>query len=518
MMRVLFVLGFAAPLLWCQAGGRYHYAAISIKSGPAFLATVRAGSVSIAKQGAARFSFDDPSAPGRSLSVAASPTGAIVAGAVMAGLPELFVALRAPEPGQPVTLAPGEWSAVMFSFNGGKARGVTTAFIDFTVTFNGAISNPSIVAHDAAVDDVCRAEPVEFKLGESSSLEMLGVTHALAVGAKGDSFLATSSTPTHPSFVLGVRRDRDASTMAMRGAYALSEIGGRNSFGFAPDQARFYSTAGALQANGGQARISQIVTAPGGGTQFAGSVAYMLSSGGAGTFSPRLEPRRRNLAVSDDGGVFITAQVAEAGKLSLLHGVGVGLRVVEQVPPSLANRATAQGNIVSLYGSNLDGVQVLIGGRPAAVVHAWPNQINVRLAAPPVSPLSVELDWSGGRTSSAIVAIAATPPEYASAPAAPGGMIAPDKPASPGETIELGITGAAPPGGSRLLFDGVPGTVVSSSWAAGATQFKVILPKTLTPADQVNVAIAAPGSYVDLGDIAVSRPRATAPAAASATH
>ena len=172
--------------------------------------------------------------------------------------------------------------------------------------------NSSIVAHEAAVDDVCRAEPIDLKVREFTSLELLGVTHALAIGAKGDSFLATSSSPAHPSLMIGVKRDRDATTMAMRGAYALSEIGGRNSFGFAPDQARFYSTAGALQANGGQARISQIVTAPGGRTQFTGSVAYMLSSGGAGTFSPRLEQRRRNLAVSDDGGVFITAQVAEA--------------------------------------------------------------------------------------------------------------------------------------------------------------------------------------------------------------
>ena len=84
MMRVVFFLGFAAPQLWCQAGGRYHYAAISIKSSPAFVATVRAGSVSIAKQGAARFSIDDPGAPGRSLSVAASPSGAIAVGAAMA--------------------------------------------------------------------------------------------------------------------------------------------------------------------------------------------------------------------------------------------------------------------------------------------------------------------------------------------------------------------------------------------------------------------------------------------------
>jgi hypothetical protein len=118
----------------------------------------------------------------------------------------------------------------------------------------------------------------------------------------------------------------------------------------------------------------------------------MVSAGG-GTFSPRLEQRRRNLAVAGD--VFITAQVAEAGQLSLLHGIGIGVRVVEMIPPALAAQATAQGDVLSLYGRNLEGAQVRIAGQPVAIAQAWPNQLNVKLAAAPASPLSVELDWQG---------------------------------------------------------------------------------------------------------------------------
>ena len=304
--------------------------------------------------------------------------------------------------------------------------------------------------------------------------------------------------------------------MAMRGAYALAEIGARNSFAFTPEHARFFSTVGTMDANGGQAHLSQRVTLADSATQFFGAAAYMINGGGAGTFSPRLDQRRRNLAVTGDGGIFLTAQVGEAGQLSLLHGIGIGVRVTEASPPILAAHGTAEGNIVSLYGRNLEGVQVLIGGQPATVAQAWPNQINVKLASPaPAAPLSVELDWQRGRTAAVAVAIGPTLPDFAAAPPAVGGFIAPEKPGSPGDTIEIGITGAALPAGSTVLFDGIPGHVVSSALAGGATRLKLTLPKNLVATPAVSVAISAPGYYADLGDIAVSRPRATAAVTAS---
>jgi hypothetical protein len=331
----------------------------------------------------------------------------------------------------------------------------------------------------------------------------MGINHAMAIAAAGDMFIATSSAPANLSLVIGIRRDRDATTMALRGSYALAEIGARNSFSFAPDRARFFATMGVFEAMGGQARVSQRVTLADSAIQFRGSAAYMVSAGG-GTFSPRLEQRRRNLAVAGD--VFITAQVAEAGQLSLLHGIGIGVRVVEMIPPALAAQATAQGDVLSLYGRNLEGAQVRIAGQPATVAQAWPNQLNVKLAAAPASPLSVELDWQGGRTSPVPVTVTATAPEFSAAPPVPGGLIVPASAGAPGDTIELGITGAAPPTGFSVLFDGVPGQVVSSALTGGTTRVKVTLPKNLTPAMQVNVALAAPGHYVDLGDISVSRP------------
>ena len=509
MIRLLFCLGCAAPMLWCQAEGRYHYASLTVKSGVAFQALVHSGTISVGKQAGARFTMEHPAAPGQALSLVASQSGSLLAGAPTAGAPELFVAMRAAEVGQPVTLAPGEWSAVMIAVAGGKPRGLSTAFIDFTVASSGANMNASLVAHQAAVDDMCRREAIVLQPG---ALEILGIKYELLMAAAGDMFLAVSTAPAHPSLLIALRRDPDVSTMWMRGVYALAEIGARNSFSFAPDQARFFGTMGTVEANGGQARVSQQVTLADSAVQFRGSAAYMVTAGGAGAFSPRLEQRRRNLAVGPDGSMFITAQVAEAGQLSLLHGVGVGIRVAEFPPPSLAPRATAQGNVVSLYGRNLEGTRVFIGGQPAAIVQAWPNQVNIKLATAPASPLTVELEWQRGRTSAVSVALAAAPPDFAAAPASPGGLIPPAQPGAPGDTIEIGITGAALPSGFAVLFDGVPGHVVSSALAGGSTQLKVTLPKSLTPSVQVNVALAVPGHYVDLGDIAVSRPRSVTPA------
>ena len=301
--------------------------------------------------------------------------------------------------------------------------------------------------------------------------------------------------------------------MSMRGVYALAEIGARNSFEFAPDQAKFFSGFGTLAANGGQALVWQRLALPDSAMQFAGAAAYMVTLG-AGTFSPRLEQRRRNLAVAGDGELFITAQVAEAGQLSLLHGVGIGLRTMDPAPPSVASRATAQGNVVSLYGRHLDGVQVSVGGQPAAIVQAWPNQVNIKLAEPPAQALNVELDGPAGRVPAVKVAIGSALPEFAEAPAAPGGLIAPERAAAPGEAIELGITGGALPAGAAVLFDGIAGDVVSSALVGGLQRVKITLPKSLVPAGPVNVAVAAPGYYVDLGDITVNRPRVTSGAPA----
>jgi uncharacterized protein (TIGR03437 family) len=507
MIRVLFLL-MAAPLLWCQAEGRYYYGSMSVRTGVAFSAAVRSGTVDVAKQGTQRFSLDDPGTPGRSLTMVASQNGNVLAGGPTAGVPQLFVAVRAAA--QPVLIGAGEWSAVLISLEGGKPRGLRTAFVDFTVAFNGVLSKAAVVSHESAVDDLCRADSADLKLTPPGTLEFQGVKYTMATGSAGDMFLATSAAPANPSLLIAARRDRDATTMAIRGAYAMAEIGARNSFAFAPDQARFFSTLGTVDANGGQARVSQRVALSDSALEFRGLAAYMVSFGGGGTFSPRLEQRRRNLALSGDGSLFLTAQVAEAGQLSLLHGIGIGIRVMEMTPPALAPRATAQGDLVSLYGRDLDRVQVLIGGQPAAIAHAWPNQINVKLAAPPASPLQVELDWQGGRTAPVSVAIASGPPEFASAPPAPGGFIAPAQPGAPGDTIELGLTGAPLPAGFAMLFDGVPGHVVSSAHAAGITQVKVTLPKDIAPSAQVNVALATPGHYVDLGDIAVTRPRTAA--------
>ncbi len=192
MIRLLFLLACAAPMLWCQAEGRYHYASMTVKSGVAFQAAVRSGAVSVGKQAGARFTLDHPASPGQALSLVASQSGSLLAGAPAAGVPGIFLAMRAAEAGQPVTLVPGEWSAVMIAVAGGKPRGLSTAFVDFTVASSGAILNASLVEHQAAVDDMCRREAIVLQPG---ALEVLGIKHEILLAAVWPFWLASHLSP-----------------------------------------------------------------------------------------------------------------------------------------------------------------------------------------------------------------------------------------------------------------------------------------------------------------------------------
>ena len=67
-------------------------------------------------------------------------------------------------------------------------------------------------------------------------------------------------------------------------------------------------------------------------------------------------------------------------------------------------------------------------GSIGAKVRRW-------LTMPPTAPLSVELDWQGGRTPATPVTLGVLT-TFDVAPAVPGGFIAPQQAASPGDTIE----------------------------------------------------------------------------------
>ena len=568
MRRSLSLLAAAAALcgqtpVQPPVEGRYHYAAFTVKPGVAFEARTKAGLMILTadrlrqRQGA-RFTIDHPAADGGSsgggggaaLTLAAAPSGGILAGSGSGeanGAPELFFAMRAPGEADTVTLSAGEWAGVAVTLAKGKPGGLTTAFGEFTVGRNGVPGDWQAVTHEAAVDDVVRPEKwavAKFasQAGGKGMMEIavsglgspLAGRYDLLLSAGGDAFAAVPASGT--GLILALRRDRDANTMTLRGPYALAEIGARMSFAFSPETARFFSTTGRLEAAGGTATLSQQVRQPDRVTEFHGQVAYMVGPGGIGSLSPRLEQRRRNLVVGENAAVLLSAQVAEAGQLSLLHGIGIAVRLLEPVAaPELAARAVAAGETLSLYGRNLtaagtaaEGLQVLVAGQPAAVLMATPNQINVRLGAPAAaagSKLKVEIERQGQRLAPVEVAVEATPPAFEAAPTAMGGLIALEKPAHPGDVVELRLTGAPPPAGAMILIDGqaastAGATVVpyrgNDAKLAGTAAIKVTIPAQVTPGPAVSVALATSHAYLELGQIAVAaRP---APPAAAAAH
>lgn len=509
------LLALIAAGALAQTPGRYHYASIGVRTGVEFAVQVHAGTVAMAPAaGGAGFALKHPAMAELALEAVSTAAGEVVAAVPSAATasPALLVAVRAPEAASAVALAPGEWSAALVMFQKAKAAGLTTAFADFKVGPDGALSSVAVASHQSNWDDLTRLENVEpapalsLRAGGEGTLALGGATWKLRVASSGDLLVGTSEA----GLMIGVRRDRDATTGTLGGRYRMAEFGARNSYAFAPEQARFFAGLGEFEAFNGQARVAQRLLTADRMALYQGQSAYMVT-GGAGSLAPRLAQRQRNLALMESGRLFIAAQMSEVGELALVHGLSVGLRAAEPAAPSLAPRGALQGGELVLYGHGLhaQGIQVLVDGQPAPIARQAPNQINLKVQ-PAGASARVELEWMGRRGAAVNVALSGAP-DYADAPAAHGSAVAMPPSAKAGEIITLTLAGPAPPAGFALLFDGITGTIQgaakpSAAWP-GALDMQVTVPATLHASSNVAVALAAPGFYTDLGDIGVTRPR-----------
>ncbi|MBM3798117.1 MAG: hypothetical protein FJW31_29690 [Acidobacteria bacterium] len=509
------LLALMASGALAQTSGRYHYASIGVRTGVEFAVQVHAGAAELKPSpGGAAFAFKHPALPELALEAVSTAVRDVVAAVPSAATasPGLLVAVRAPEPAATVALAPGEWSAALVNLNKGKAAGLITGFADFKVGPDGALSGVTLASHQSDWDDLTRLENIEpapvaaWRAGGEGTLVLGGITWKLRVAASGDVLVGTSET----GLLIGLRRDRDATTGTLSGLYRVAEFGARNSYAFAPEQARFFAGLGELDALNGQARVTQRLLTADRTLLFQGQSAYVLT-GGAGSLAPRLEQRRRNLALVESGRLLISAQMSEVGGLTLVHGLGVGLRALEPAVPSLAARGMSQGGELVLYGRGLlaQSLQLIVDGQPAPIARQAPNQVNLKVQ-PSGSSVRVELEWMGKRGAPVTVALSGAP-DFADAPAAPGSAVAMPASANAGQTITLTVAGPAAPAGFAVLFDGIAGvlpsaTKPSAAWP-GALDLQVTVPTALRASSHVAVAIAAPGFYTDLGDIAVARPR-----------
>ena len=450
---------------------------------------------------------------------------------LLAGIPSsttgIFLAARAPDSGQVVRLKPGRWSGAVLSLDQARPEGLATAFFSFTAAADGSLSPIESISHLAAVDDVNRsgeAAAQSIRAGGQTTLRLTGAAplagqRDLFVAAQGELLLASSREPSRRDILIAMRVDPEGSLL-LRGSYAFFEFGAENSFAFAPAAARFFSSSGTLQAEGGKGLLRQRVRRGPQEIDFTGRNFHLINSDGVGSFGSRLMPRLRNTVLG--AGMFLTAQTGEPGGLSLLHGFGVGLKRPDRDPEfEIHARAritsTDSGPVLSLYGKGFaQGVAVRVGGQEVLLLLASPNQINVRLDEAPKSG-PIEVSVAGRPPVKVELGPAALPldraaPDGALLFHADGAPVSDTRPAVAGEPLDLILTGvgASAPVDARVLFDGV--AAKAQSWGlyagpnpalAGTLRVNLLVPEALPGSPQTAVAIATGKLFTDLVDIPV---------------
>ncbi len=579
--------------------GPYHFVQISIPEDAAAPARNLGGSISfdaagayriqgklgIGGEAAADFELDgtyrivpsgdaillsDPAQPENQLELRFTDGAAILIGSSIPSggdSSEMFLALKAPLlDGQPNAALKGLYAASYLGLRDGLRAGLASAFVELTADGSGRFTNSSLTGHAAAIDDVNRAETTAgstYALRADGSgtaqfaepSDILSGVRNIMVSAGGDYLLAYSIEPGRRDILFAVRKSSETAFFQFRGDYRIAEMLAENSFVFRPGEARTGAAAGIVRSDGASnVVVSEQVRI--GGRQTGLTTLNRYSLGTTGSFGPALTPSVNNFALSANAAVFVGAQIAAPGSLTLEHGVFAGLRVpfrqLSEVPflnpagianlttPSLPALSVAPGALVSLTGDRLanssasagdgssplelEGVRVLLTGenvppQPLPLRMISPRRIDVRIPDSfPPGRAALQVENNGALSNLVDTAVSVSALTLAAASIDGRGLAAAahsdnapvtsERPASPGETVTLYLTGL----GARIsevqvLFDGAPGEVLFAGPAPaypGIDQINVTLPGNLSTRGSAAVAVAATGSFNDLAELPVS--------------
>jgi len=256
---------------------------------------------------------------------------------------------------------------------------------------------------------------------------------------------------------------------------------------------------------------------------------YGINTDGSGLIGATLKPNMVNFALSSNSMAFVGAQVSAPVDLTLEHGIFVGIRMPEASPvvastvaQGFADVPVAPGGLFSVPAGGLAsdpaGVLVKINGTPAAVVAVTPEKVDI--IAPSTLPpgaASIQMESKGKAlppipaevVPAAPIILTTNPMGIGTAAASrpDASPIAPEQPATPGESIVLSVTGlGAKTDGLRVFFAGKPGQVESVTKAPkseGVHLVKVKLPEDLVSLAPVPIAIRMGDSLSDLAELPV---------------
>lgn len=535
-------------LLFCLAAaaagqsGNYRFGHLTVSKGLAKTAT---GAVLVdektPRRGAALLG------PGGIQLYGTAESPVMVGTALTPGIFDIWVGVRT---AGAAPLLKGNYAGGLLQFRGGKLEGMTSGYLEFTADGEGGLSQVSLVAHAAYVDDVNRrftADAGTYKIAANGTGTLaFPETFGYAPGAKdivvsagGEVVVGMPKSPDAGLLVV-VRRAPDTSTISWNGVFHVVELTGSNSFEFNPAAAKLAGAVGYLKADGGgNAYLSQQVHTNSGVTHLLAQNSYLLGFTGAGNLSSRPRPALINMGITSRPMVFAGAQIGAEGELTLEHGLFVGLPVAFDNPgpapwvsaisvaPAVGGAVPggplSPGLLVSVAGSGLaskqevapgltwpvqfarlaqpvklpaelGGVSVTLGGVACPLVMVSDGQLVFQVpreAKPGAAQLRVK---AGGKESRPIdLTIARSAPVAA----------APPNPFRKGETVTLLVNGLGSETAVQLYVDGREvkhGQIAPFSNWEGFSQLQFTW-----PADRGNgalpVAVSAGGVFADLLEI-----------------
>ena len=499
-------------------------------------ATSQSGKGAYSVDPAGFVSMDSPVHPGDKENARMGPVGLVGSSTESAdNTYDLFTAIPAPPSGATAKFSGPYW-AVSLEFPGGSTASARNAIFNLTTAAGGSFGTISVSGHAAnlnsgapATQQVAGATYTAnadgtgtLTFGTSSTAQLLSGSKNLYVSADGTVFLAGSTASGSHDFVIGVQ----ATSGVTNASWNVSN--GRNFWGAGLRSAPGTSSAalgyaGALTAGGtGNATWTKRMKAVSvGNLDFTAVNNYLLNSDGSGTLPSALTL----MALGASGNAFVTAaidandpgafEIGVGMRMPAVSGTGVFLNpqgVVNAASFAPAGNPIAPGEFIALFGNGLakslqqtvppyptgaglNGVTVLINGKPAPLYFVSPGQINCIVPYATTGPTATIVVNNGGTNSNTVtVPVATTAPGMFSTAQNGAGtgairhadfsLVTAANPAIGGETVLLYLTGlggvnAAPADGAggsanntttlspQVLVGGNPGQVLYSGLAPG---------------------------------------------------
>ncbi len=500
---------------------------------------------------------------------------------------DIFMAIRAPQAAASNALLAGAYSGASLAFPNGDVSGVRSALL--LLAAGGAGRFTRVVVSGHAADQVGRnvaqeVSAASYSIGADgtgsasfgTAADLFSGDRELFVSSDGNYVLGYSTAGARDILVAVKGFAAPVPATALDGLYRIAEL----TF----DGRSFSAASGALMAlPKGRALFAERLHLEDLATDYSGINSYTVNSEGTGALAPPPISGLKNMAVgvaaaAGRAEALVGAQVGPLDASTDQYGVFFAVRApalaatgVFLDPTGVANGASfaplphpvCPGAIVSLFGaalgrdtlsagalplpSALGGVSVTVEALAAPLFYVSPGQVNVqvpfglrRAGDPKVRAVTIQLNTAGGQSNAVKVPLAATCPgifSYDDGRSPDRGVIlhadftlvTPEKPARPGETVILYVTGLgeltpAVPGGAAapaspparaldspllVFFGGEPASGLlfagGAPGFAGLYQVNVVVPAAVPVGPNVPVAIFTGNAFTDLVDIPISR-------------